>query len=193
MFERRVPTLSGGRLRLSAEVVENSEEECDTDLERQNVEELYDYVRHVHQSESQQAAWGVQHKALIPVLRLYQSQAVNWMLRREKHRSCAPKGTELLQIPSSLLLLFPPALKRRPPLCLQIHRCISSGGSCSLCVERSCFTILLRAGKTTNKTLTGYRLKTDKPEKSSAPNLVRKVHEEAGEELCRKTGTFELL
>ncbi|XP_023807769.1 E3 ubiquitin-protein ligase SHPRH isoform X3 [Oryzias latipes] len=87
------------------EVVENSEEECDTDLERQNVEELYDYVRHVHQSESQQAAWGVQHKALIPVLRLYQSQAVNWMLRREKHRSCAPKDPSLHFLWRELLTL----------------------------------------------------------------------------------------
>ncbi|KAG7229105.1 hypothetical protein INR49_013047 [Caranx melampygus] len=69
------------------EVVENDEEECDTDLERQNVEELYDYVRHLHQSDSQEVTYDVQHKALIPVLRRYQSQAVNWMLRREKYKS----------------------------------------------------------------------------------------------------------
>ncbi|XP_029982035.1 E3 ubiquitin-protein ligase SHPRH isoform X2 [Sphaeramia orbicularis] len=73
------------------EVVENEEEECDTDLERQNVEELYDYVRHVHQRESQDVTYDVQHKALNPVLRPYQSQAVNWMLRREKYRSTSPK------------------------------------------------------------------------------------------------------
>lgn len=78
------------------EVVENEEEECDTDLERQNVEELYDYVRHLHQSESQEVTYGVQHKALIPVLRPYQSQAVNWMLRREKSRISSPKGTHFL-------------------------------------------------------------------------------------------------
>lgn len=73
------------------EVVENDEEECDTDLERQNVEELYDYVRHLHQRESQEVTYDVQHKALIPVLRLYQSQAVNWMLQREKFRNSTPK------------------------------------------------------------------------------------------------------
>uniref|UniRef100_A0A1A8HC53 SNF2 histone linker PHD RING helicase, E3 ubiquitin protein ligase n=1 Tax=Nothobranchius korthausae TaxID=1143690 RepID=A0A1A8HC53_9TELE len=73
------------------EVVENEEEEGDTDLERQNVEELYDHVRLVHQKENQDATYDVQHKALIPFLRRYQSQAVNWMLRREKYRNTAPK------------------------------------------------------------------------------------------------------
>ncbi|XP_074548952.1 E3 ubiquitin-protein ligase SHPRH [Halichoeres trimaculatus] len=73
------------------EVVENDEEECDTDLERQNVEELYDYVRHLHQRESSEVTYDVQHKALIPVLRRYQSQAVNWMLQREKFRNSTPK------------------------------------------------------------------------------------------------------
>ncbi|XP_017277058.1 E3 ubiquitin-protein ligase SHPRH [Kryptolebias marmoratus] len=77
------------------EVVENEEEECDTDLERQNVEELYDHVRLVHQNESQDVTYDVQHKALIPVLRLYQSQAVNWMLRREKYRNTTPKEQSL--------------------------------------------------------------------------------------------------
>lgn len=77
------------------EVVENEEEECDTDLERQNVEELYDYVRHLHQEESQKVTYDVQHKALIPVLRPYQSQAVNWMLRREKYRSTSSKEQSL--------------------------------------------------------------------------------------------------
>ncbi|XP_056151483.1 E3 ubiquitin-protein ligase SHPRH isoform X2 [Lampris incognitus] len=74
------------------ELVENEEEEeCDTDLERQNVEELYDYVRHLHQAERPEVTYDVQHKALIPVLRPYQSQAVNWMLRREKYRNTLPK------------------------------------------------------------------------------------------------------
>ncbi|XP_047466793.1 E3 ubiquitin-protein ligase SHPRH [Mugil cephalus] len=77
------------------EVVENEEEECDTDLERQNVEELYDYVRHLHQNESHEVTYDVQHKALIPVLRPYQSQAVNWMLRREKCRNTSPKEQSL--------------------------------------------------------------------------------------------------
>ncbi|XP_034531577.1 E3 ubiquitin-protein ligase SHPRH [Notolabrus celidotus] len=73
------------------EVVENDDDECDTDLERQNVEELYDYVRHLHQRESSEVTYDVQHKALIPVLRRYQSQAVNWMLQREKFRNSTPK------------------------------------------------------------------------------------------------------
>uniref|UniRef100_A0A671W3I7 SNF2 histone linker PHD RING helicase n=1 Tax=Sparus aurata TaxID=8175 RepID=A0A671W3I7_SPAAU len=71
-------------------------EECDTDLERQNVEELYDYVRHLHQRENQEVTYDVQHKALIPVLRPYQSQAVNWMLRREKFRNTSPKAEQML-------------------------------------------------------------------------------------------------
>lgn len=77
----------------TVEVVENGEEECDTDLERQNVEELYDHVRLVHQNESQDVMYDVKHKALIPILRLYQSQAVNWMLSREKYRKPTPKGS----------------------------------------------------------------------------------------------------
>ncbi|XP_040916643.1 E3 ubiquitin-protein ligase SHPRH [Toxotes jaculatrix] len=77
------------------EVVENEEEECDTDLERQNVEELYDFVRHLHQRESQEVTYDVQHKAFLPVLRPYQSQAVNWMLRREKYRNSSHKEQSL--------------------------------------------------------------------------------------------------
>ncbi|XP_062862969.1 E3 ubiquitin-protein ligase SHPRH [Trichomycterus rosablanca] len=76
------------------EIMENEEEECDTDLERQNVEELYDYVRH-HQRKEQEQMFDVQHPALIPVLRLYQSQAVNWMLRKERYRNEAPQDQRL--------------------------------------------------------------------------------------------------
>lgn len=75
-----------------AEIMENEEEECDTDLERQNVEELYDYVRHVHQREDQNQSFDVQQPALIPVLRPYQSQAVNWMLRKERYKSECSQG-----------------------------------------------------------------------------------------------------
>ncbi|KAL0969794.1 hypothetical protein UPYG_G00232390 [Umbra pygmaea] len=79
------------------EVVDTEEEEeCDTDLERQNVEELYDSIRHLHQRENQNVALDVQHKALIPVLRPYQSQAVNWMLRREKFRSSSSAQEQTL-------------------------------------------------------------------------------------------------
>ncbi|KAJ8399429.1 hypothetical protein AAFF_G00411410 [Aldrovandia affinis] len=73
------------------EVVVNEEEECDMDLERQNVEELYDYVRHLHQEESQDLIRDVQHEALIPVLRPYQCQAVNWMLQRERYKGDVPQ------------------------------------------------------------------------------------------------------
>ena len=74
--------------------------DCDTDLERQNVEELYDCVRHLHLRQEQQRGdqkplYDVQHTALIPVLRPYQSQAVNWMLRRERYRLSSPKGSVL--------------------------------------------------------------------------------------------------
>lgn len=92
LLQSRLLTVSSS-LYYDAEVVENEEEECDTDLERQNVEELYDYVRHQHQKENQDVTYDVQHKVLIPVLRPYQSQAVNWMLRREKYNISTPKGT----------------------------------------------------------------------------------------------------
>lgn len=75
-----------------AEIMENEEEECDTDLERQNVEELYDFVRHVHQTGDQNQSFDIQQPALIPVLRPYQSQAVNWMLRKERYKSECSQG-----------------------------------------------------------------------------------------------------
>ncbi|XP_042300764.1 E3 ubiquitin-protein ligase SHPRH isoform X2 [Sceloporus undulatus] len=69
------------------DILEEDEEESDRDIERQNIEELYDYVRHIHQKEIQFLKENVQHSALIPVLRPYQSEAVNWMLRRENFRN----------------------------------------------------------------------------------------------------------
>ncbi|KAK2525737.1 Shprh [Columba livia] len=63
--------------------LEEDEEESDMELERQNIEELYDFVRHTHQQDIQSLREDVQHPALIPVLRPYQSEAVNWMLHRE--------------------------------------------------------------------------------------------------------------
>ncbi|XP_074043883.1 E3 ubiquitin-protein ligase SHPRH isoform X2 [Macrotis lagotis] len=69
------------------DILEEDEEESDSELERQNIEELYDFVRHTHQQEAQHLQEDVQHPALIPVLRPYQSEAVNWMLLRENFRN----------------------------------------------------------------------------------------------------------
>uniref|UniRef100_A0A8D0GD42 H15 domain-containing protein n=1 Tax=Sphenodon punctatus TaxID=8508 RepID=A0A8D0GD42_SPHPU len=77
------------------DVLEEDEEESDRELERQNIEELYDYVRHTHQQEIQLLKENVQHSALIPVLRQYQSEAVNWMLQRENFRK-APTNENAL-------------------------------------------------------------------------------------------------
>lgn len=91
---------------LVLEVMENEEEECDTDLERQNVEELYDYVRHLHQMEEAEPSFDVQHPGLIPVLRAYQRQAVNWMLMREKNNSSSSQGQCLFKCLSRNVFYF---------------------------------------------------------------------------------------
>ncbi|NWR64212.1 SHPRH ligase, partial [Bucorvus abyssinicus] len=72
--------------------LEEDEEESDMELERQNIEELYDFVRHTHQQDIQLLREDVQHPALIPILRPYQSEAVNWMLHRENHTSAPGKN-----------------------------------------------------------------------------------------------------
>ncbi|KYO37734.1 E3 ubiquitin-protein ligase SHPRH [Alligator mississippiensis] len=77
------------------DVLEEDEEESDRELERQNIEELYDFVRHTHQQESQLLREDVQHPALIPILRPYQSEAVNWMLQRENFRSTSTSENTL--------------------------------------------------------------------------------------------------
>ncbi|XP_025060639.1 E3 ubiquitin-protein ligase SHPRH isoform X3 [Alligator sinensis] len=77
------------------DVLEEDEEESDRELERQNIEELYDFVRHTHQQESQLLREDVQHPALIPILRPYQSEAVNWMLQRENFRSTSTNENTL--------------------------------------------------------------------------------------------------
>ncbi|NXF49453.1 SHPRH ligase, partial [Oceanites oceanicus] len=72
--------------------LEEDEEESDMELERQNIEELYDFVRHTHQQDIQLLREDVQHPALIPILRPYQSEAVNWMLHRENLTSSPGKN-----------------------------------------------------------------------------------------------------
>nr|XP_020842216.1 E3 ubiquitin-protein ligase SHPRH isoform X2 [Phascolarctos cinereus] len=78
------------------DILEEDEEESDSELERQNIEELYDFVRHTHQQEAQSLQEDVQHPALIPVLRPYQSEAVNWMLLRENFRNSPASGLRVM-------------------------------------------------------------------------------------------------
>ncbi|NXG28112.1 SHPRH ligase, partial [Dromaius novaehollandiae] len=75
------------------DVLDEDDEESDMELERQNIEELYDFVRHTHQQDTQLLREDVQHPALIPILRPYQSEAVNWMLHRENFISTPSKNT----------------------------------------------------------------------------------------------------
>uniref|UniRef100_A0A8C8AYD6 E3 ubiquitin-protein ligase SHPRH n=1 Tax=Otus sunia TaxID=257818 RepID=A0A8C8AYD6_9STRI len=75
--------------------LEEDEEESDIELERQNIEELYDFVRHTHQEDIQSLREDVQHPALIPILRPYQSEAVNWMLHRENLTSTSSSENSL--------------------------------------------------------------------------------------------------
>ncbi|XP_032877734.1 E3 ubiquitin-protein ligase SHPRH isoform X2 [Amblyraja radiata] len=69
---------------LAAPDVPNFVEEANKELERENVEELYDFVRHAHQQEVL-CNEKVQHTLLVPTLRPYQCQAVNWMLQKENY------------------------------------------------------------------------------------------------------------
>ncbi|XP_043924742.1 E3 ubiquitin-protein ligase SHPRH [Protopterus annectens] len=77
------------------DVLDEDGEESDRELERQNIEELYDYVRYSHQQDVNRLREDVQHPALIPVLRPYQSEAVSWMLQRE-HFKGKPTNDNML-------------------------------------------------------------------------------------------------
>ncbi|XP_047589021.1 E3 ubiquitin-protein ligase SHPRH isoform X2 [Lutra lutra] len=69
------------------DVLEEDEEDSESEPEGQDIDELYQFVKQTHQQEAQSIQVDVQHPALIPVLRPYQREAVNWMLRQERFRS----------------------------------------------------------------------------------------------------------
>ncbi|XP_035943618.1 E3 ubiquitin-protein ligase SHPRH isoform X2 [Halichoerus grypus] len=69
------------------DVLEEDEEDSESEPEGQDIDELYQFVKQTHQQETQSIQVDVQHPALIPVLRPYQREAVNWMLQQEHFRS----------------------------------------------------------------------------------------------------------
>lgn len=74
------------------DVLEEDEEESESEPEGQEIDELYQFVKQTHQQETQSIQVDVQHPALIPVLRPYQREAVNWMLQQEHFRSAPTNG-----------------------------------------------------------------------------------------------------
>ncbi|XP_017654537.1 E3 ubiquitin-protein ligase SHPRH isoform X3 [Nannospalax galili] len=77
------------------DVLEEDEEDSESEPESQDIDELYHFVKQTHQQETQSAQVDVQHPALIPVLRPYQREAVNWMLQQEHFRG-TPAGDNSL-------------------------------------------------------------------------------------------------
>uniref|UniRef100_A0A0G2K1Q2 SNF2 histone linker PHD RING helicase n=1 Tax=Rattus norvegicus TaxID=10116 RepID=A0A0G2K1Q2_RAT len=77
------------------DVLEEDEEESESEPEGQDIDELYQFVKRTHQQEAKSVQVDVQHPALIPVLRPYQREAVNWMLQQEQFRS-TPAGDNSL-------------------------------------------------------------------------------------------------
>jgi hypothetical protein len=74
------------------DVLEEEEEGSESEPEGQDIDELYHFVKQTHQQETRSVQVDVQHPALIPVLRPYQREAVNWMLQQEQFRSAPPAG-----------------------------------------------------------------------------------------------------
>lgn len=74
------------------DVLEDDEEDSDSEPEGQDIDELYHFVKQTHQQETHSVQVDVQHPALTPVLRPYQREAVNWMLQQECFRSAPPDG-----------------------------------------------------------------------------------------------------
>lgn len=77
------------------DVLEEDEDDSESEPEGQDIDELYQFVKQTHQQEALSIQVDVQHPALIPVLRPYQREAVNWMLRQERFRS-APTSENAL-------------------------------------------------------------------------------------------------
>uniref|UniRef100_H0VRT6 E3 ubiquitin-protein ligase SHPRH n=1 Tax=Cavia porcellus TaxID=10141 RepID=H0VRT6_CAVPO len=77
------------------DVLEDDEEDSDSEPEGQDIDELYHFVKQTHQQETHSVQVDVQHPALTPVLRPYQREAVNWMLQQECFRSAPPDGNSL--------------------------------------------------------------------------------------------------
>ncbi|PNJ78897.1 SHPRH isoform 8, partial [Pongo abelii] len=69
------------------DVLEEDEDDPESEPEGQDIDELYHFVKQTHQQETRSIQVDVQHPALIPVLRPYQREAVNWMLQQECFRS----------------------------------------------------------------------------------------------------------
>ncbi|XP_072912668.1 E3 ubiquitin-protein ligase SHPRH isoform X2 [Hemitrygon akajei] len=82
---------------IAAPDVSNIIEEANKELERENIEELYDFVRHEHQQEVL-CSEKVQHSLLVPTLRPYQCQAVNWMLQKEHYNVDPPSDQMSLHL-----------------------------------------------------------------------------------------------
>uniref|UniRef100_A0A8D2JME1 E3 ubiquitin-protein ligase SHPRH n=1 Tax=Sciurus vulgaris TaxID=55149 RepID=A0A8D2JME1_SCIVU len=77
------------------DVLEEDEEDSESEPEGQDIDELYHFVKQAHQQETLSVQVDVQHPALTPVLRPYQREAVNWMLQQEHFRS-TPTGESSL-------------------------------------------------------------------------------------------------
>ncbi|XP_051711242.1 E3 ubiquitin-protein ligase SHPRH isoform X1 [Oryctolagus cuniculus] len=77
------------------DVLEEDEDSSESEPEGQDIDELYHFVKQAHQQETQSVQVDVQHPALIPVLRPYQREAVNWMLQQERFRNTPACGNTL--------------------------------------------------------------------------------------------------
>ncbi|EPY84448.1 e3 ubiquitin-protein ligase SHPRH isoform 1 [Camelus ferus] len=83
------------------DVLEEDEEDSESEPEGQDIDELYHFVKRTHQQETQSIHVDVQHPALTPVLRPYQREAVNWMLQQERFRSTPANGNIIREYPNA--------------------------------------------------------------------------------------------